>query len=433
MSDPSDENVVILANFIGDDGDTSYTDELGGAFTFTGNTHLEDSVTKFSNTTLYVDGVGDKATWGAAADCRFLHNQTTDWTLEGWAYKPSRAGTEYLITSRGTNCGILLAVDELGIIWFSIYRHAGEMATCTSDENVITDNTFFYFKVTYNNTTKEVELWVDGALVATDTSTTITGTLTSNYALTFGTAAHSTFRQGPCYFGPVRLSTELLSDSDVPTGIFLLEPVGGVIMLVPYPLQNERLIGFNDFSAVVSGFSRPGVTIVRSQYYMEISGSPILTIPISSWQATKQLNRTQYLQCVVPAVDDYVSDIAARQGVSNFTIYRTATLPSGFVHNVKVAESILESAAFSEGGRNYSCTLSGYPDGVSAPTIPLTYELAGVRYITENSTGTYTVRCAVDWLLRPGDLVTAGDISFTADYINYFANDQDSYMDVGSR
>jgi len=236
------------------------------------------------------------------------------------------------------------------------------------------------------------------------------------------------------WIGPTRITRGVVRGiTTVPTEIFSTDPETDIKMLSPYPLQNERLIGFNDFSAVVSGFSRPGVTIVRSQYYMQISGSPTLTIPISSWQATRQLDRTQYLQCVVPAVDDYVSAIAARQGVSNFTIYRTATLPSGFVHNVRVAESLLESVAFSEGGRNYSCTLSGYPAGLISPTIPLTYELAGVRYITENSTGTYIARCAVDWLLRPGDLVTAGDISFTADYINYFANDQDSYMDVGSR
>lgn len=82
---------------------------------------------------------------------------------------------------------------------------------------------------------------------------------------------------------------------------------------------------------------------------------------------------------------------------------------------------------------NYSCTLSGYPAGASAPTIPATYELAGVRYIEENSTGTYSARCAIDWLLRPGDTVSVDEITFTADYINYYANDRDSYMDVGSR
>jgi hypothetical protein len=204
-------------------------------------------------------------------------------------------------------------------------------------------------------------------------------------------------------------------------------------MQAPFALSGERYVGFNNFSSVVSGFSRPGVTVVRSQYYMQISGSPTLTIPISSWQSTRQLDRTQYLQCVVPAVDDYVSLIAERQGVSIFTIYRTATLSNGYVHNVKVAESLLESAAFSEGGMNYSCTLSGYPAGASAPTIPATYELAGVRYVTESSTGTYLARCAIDWLLRPGDIVSVGELTFTADYINYYANERDNYMDVGSR
>lgn len=64
MADPDINNVVLLANFIGTDGDTSYTPEVGGAFTFNSDTHLENDVTQFGNTMLYMDGTDDYATWG---------------------------------------------------------------------------------------------------------------------------------------------------------------------------------------------------------------------------------------------------------------------------------------------------------------------------------------------------------------------------------
>ncbi len=436
MGDPYINNVEILANFQGTDGQTTYTGEIGGPVTFVSTAQLDTAYKPFGDSSFYCPSGGRYGIFAdaAAGDFDYLHDGTESYTIEAfvrWPGTPTFGAVLGTISNSTSGVGLYLQ-DNKTVNYYAVNDFV-QVVFLTSAEDVISYNTWHYISVEYDHTTNEYSLKVDAVEVASDTQSP-PSTPTACERLFIGRWQGQNARDIKGWIGPIRITRGVVRGiTTVPTEIFSTDPETDGKMLVSYPLQNERLIGFNDFSAVVSGFSRPGVTIVRSQYYMQISGSPTLTIPISSWQATKQLDRTQYLQCVVPAVDDYVSVIAARQGVSNFTIYRTATLPSGFVHNVKVAESLLESVAFSEGGRNYSCTLSGYPDGVSAPTIPSTYELAGVRYITENSTGTYVARCAIDWLLRPGDLVTVGDISFTAAYVNYFANDRDSYMDVGSR
>lgn len=428
MADPADlNNVVLLANFDGTDGDTSYTPEIGGAFTFNGNAELDSSVTQFSNTTLYVDGSGDTATWGTAADIQFLHDRTADYTIEVFARRPTLAVDGYILTTRGTNCGVILYINTAGAIQYTAYRHTGTLMSATSADGVISAATMHYIKVTFDDAAAELKVRVDGTEVATDTTiSTPQATVNSNYALTLGSSAHSTFRECEVNYGPIRITEgEALDDSDVPTGVFPDTVINSARISLPGPLSAPTARAVNDFSSLI--------TDSRSFYVMEISGDPVLRIPVSSWQATVQSDRSSYLQAVIPAADDYASEISARLGVSDFSVSRL-TYINGVEHKSELARAALETTAYAKGANKSTVTLSGYDVASESGSGGATVTLSGLRTITTSSTGTTRVRCDIDWFLRPGDTAVADGSSFTVKYINYYVpSTGDIYMDVGDR
>lgn len=365
MGDPYINNVEVLANFQGTDGQTTYTGEIGGAITFVSTAQLDTAYKPFGDSSFYCPSGGRYGILAdsVAGDFNYLHDGTESYTIETFVRWPGSSSIGAVLGSQTSDAatGSILYLDTSKQVNYYARNNGTQVVLLSSAADAISYDTWHYLSVEYDHTTNEYSLKVDAVEVASDTQSP-PGTPLDCGQIYFGRWRTQNARDIKGWIGPTRITRGIVRGiTTVPTEIFSTDPETDIKMLSPYPLQNERLIGFNDFSAVVSGFSRPGVTIVRSQYYTQISGSPTLTIPISSWQATRQLDRTQYLQCVVPAVDDYVSTIAARQGVSNFTIYRTATLPSGFVHNVKLAESLLESVAFSEGGEK----LLMYPFRVS--------------------------------------------------------------------
>ena len=63
---------------------------------------------------------------------------------------------------------------------------------------------------------------------------------------------------------------------------------------------------------------------------------------------------------------------------------------------------------------------------------PAAYDRALTGLRTVSSGSSLRVRCAVDWLLRPGHRAYVQGVPFVVRYINYYAPAGfDSYMDVG--
>lgn len=426
MAEPNLDNVILLANWIGADGDTAYTPEIGVDPSFTGNAQLDDSVTKFTNTTAYVDGDGDKITFGTAADSQFLHDDTVSWTVEFWADRASLASAGYLFATRGTNCGVILEVNEFGGVGFYIFSHSGFRFFEISDDAVVSANTMHFFKITYDQPTRACKVRVDGTVVVSATAGAFSGTDDSNYAVTLGSAAHSTFRQCEVNYGPLRVTVgEALDDADVPTDVFSDVPIITGIISAPGPLGVPSVVSVNDFTSLVKD--------TRIFYEMHLTGDPQVVMPISSWQATLQVDRSNFLQCVVPAVDDFVSVIAARQGSEEMVVSRVA-IDGGNRFETEIARAPMTTTSIAAGSTNYTCTMSGYEDAPDPPTSPKTRVLTGIRSIAIDGAGRYRVRADIDWFLRPGDTASADGDTFTASYINYYSPSQgDSYMDVGDR
>lgn len=172
---------------------------------------------------------------------------------------------------------------------------------------------------------------------------------------------------------------------------------------------------------------------VTARYLMDlVTPSGLVRAPISSWQATLQTGGKCYVQAVVPASTQYADAINA---ASEFVISRAAVLPSGMQVEQEMARAPV-SAQFDRGSMRETCTISGYSDGFAEsenPSPEYDRTLVSIRSVSSGAGG-MRVRCAVDWLLRPGQRAYANGVPMIADYINYYApTGGDSYMDVGER
>lgn len=205
----------------------------------------------------------------------------------------------------------------------------------------------------------------------------------------------------------------------------------------------RAVIGGRAIGAAPSVLADAGATVnhdftvalgdVTARYLMDlVTPSGLVRAPISSWQATLQTGGKCYVQAVVPASTQYADAINA---ASEFVISRAAVLPSGMQVEQEMARAPV-SAQFDRGSMRETCTISGYADAFAAsenPSSEYDRTLSRIRSMSSGAGG-MRVRCAVDWLLRPGQRAYANGVPMIADYINYYApTGGDSYMDVGER
>ena len=166
-------------------------------------------------------------------------------------------------------------------------------------------------------------------------------------------------------------------------------------------------------------------------YAMEIDDGilPAIRIPISSWQATVQINRASYTQAVIPTAAQWVDAVTARAD-GDFVIYRGVRFDNGDTQESELARSPLGDVRSDEGPTNFTVTISGYTS-LPPPQTGLTRTLENVR--SQSTGGGFRVRADIDFFLRPGHTAIARGTSFVVSYINYYVNSSDQYMDVGER
>jgi len=197
------------------------------------------------------------------------------------------------------------------------------------------------------------------------------------------------------------------------------------LIAVASPLGACAAVGVHDFTGRIG--------TVTTRYVMDlVAPGGTVRVPISSWQATVQTEQSSYAGCVVPACAPWVSALDA---ATEFVISRQAVSPGGQTVEYEMVRSPLGSLQYDRGPQRYTASISGYSAGLAAvvnPPAVYDRQLSGVRSISRNG-ATQRVRCAVDWLLRPGHRAFVGAESFVVDYINYYVQGNDMYCDVGSR
>jgi hypothetical protein len=192
----------------------------------------------------------------------------------------------------------------------------------------------------------------------------------------------------------------------------------------PSPLGSPAILGYFDLAPYV-------VDTPPTRFVMDLeTPSGLVRVPISSWQATLQLDQAQYVGCVIPSPGDYVDDIAS---ATRFHIYGLLSLTTGATVEFTLASAPLDSVQYAQGATNYSATISGYEDAAPDVIWPesTTRTLQGVRASYTTSSAGRRVQCSIDWSLRPGQLATLDEVDFTVGYINYSVSDGDQSMTVG--
>lgn len=189
----------------------------------------------------------------------------------------------------------------------------------------------------------------------------------------------------------------------------------------PSMLGAPRLKAWHDFSAFVAD--------LRPVYVMDLTAEEdVQRIPISSWQATLQTNGQCFVQCVVPACEPYTDAILA---ADLFVISRVGVI-RGAPFEYEMARATPGAPQLAQGPERFTATLQGYSAAFAIDDgLPdsLDRTLVDVRSIFTESNG-LRVRCAVDWLLRPGMRAIVNGSTFTVGRINYYVSGGDQYMDV---
>jgi hypothetical protein len=183
---------------------------------------------------------------------------------------------------------------------------------------------------------------------------------------------------------------------------------------------------YNDFTGAVDPAS-PLVYVADM-----VTPTGVVRVPISSWQATLQLDSSCYGQAVLPAAFELADAIGTATEV---IILRQARLSAGGTVEQMMLRFPVETRSLARGARNYTATLAGYFDafpGESNLPDNLTRSLQGVRSVTEDGGG-IRIRADVDWLLRPGMSARYGATELNVSFINYYVPGNDQFMDIGER
>ena len=198
------------------------------------------------------------------------------------------------------------------------------------------------------------------------------------------------------------------------------------LISAPSPLGNVRMVAINDFTGLLDPHQ-------PDRYVMDllVDGARVRA-PISSWQATLQTARANYVQAVIPAATPWIEAIQAAQ---HFAILRQSPAPSGDWIEHEMARAPLGQWTYDQGPQRATAMISGYVSVLdTGDTTASSYArpLPGLRSISISPSGV-RARCAIDWLLRPGHRAIAGAQNFVVAYINYYVSANNAYCDVGER
>jgi hypothetical protein len=447
MSDPNFSNVVLLLYCNGSNGSTTFTDSSSLARTMTrvGDPVISTVQSKWGGASASFPGAG-RVTAASSSDFNF---GASDFTIECWVYRTSSATSRPIVSRRpGTGYGYCLYLTTGHQLFFEAINSTYGTFVQAYSNTVVPLETWTHVAVT--RTASTLKLWVGGV----NDQTTVIYASGQNYpsvsqVLAVGSDPNYTGFNFVGYLDDIRISNGIArysSDFTPPEeefpGVFVTEglvevasplgapsAVGGLVYIgaaaAPSPLGAARALALHDFTTVI-----PAGTPSRWLCDLVTPGGDV-RVPISSWQATQQTDRANYAQAVIPACLDYVADLTA---ATEFVITRAVEV-DGLALEYEMVRAPLEQLTVDRGPRRATATIAGYSDPeVVDPNPPAATDrtLTGVRSLSVAS-GLPRARASIDWLLRPGQRATADGTEITANYINYYVNGSDAYMDVGER
>lgn len=181
----------------------------------------------------------------------------------------------------------------------------------------------------------------------------------------------------------------------------------------------------------------PRIVPASTQYFARLV-PPVgesLDLSISSWQGTRQLDRADFLQVVIPAptqaaVEQIVALLAAG---SELVVYQKSQTTQGAVEQVEMLRVDAEQHYLNAGPFRDTLTLSGYKRGTEYSPLVSWLPVSGIRTSMTASTGV-SVRCTIDRNMLPGMEARLPDGSVVpVSYINYYVGTGTAWMQIGER
>lgn len=176
--DASYPSVSLLLHCDGTNGSTTFTDNSPSPKTVTafGNAQVSTARSVFGGSSALFDGTGDYLTVGAIADFKHLHDDTTDFAIEGWAYWTSGTQTLLSTAAGSADIGFFLGVNvTTGTIAAQVFRGASGSNLSATSTIGLTSGAWTYFKFSYTKTTRAYSFRIGSASAGSGTMT-VTGT-----------------------------------------------------------------------------------------------------------------------------------------------------------------------------------------------------------------------------------------------------------------
>ena len=275
-----------------------------------GNVLYKNSVRPFSSIqpnggSAYFDGSSYLTTAIDRSQYKFLHDGTTDWTVEGWFFINNGNGTAIFSTDPASaNIGCFLGVNNNlnRDITFSIYRGVGgSWHEVSSSGGVWQYNTWTHFAVTFQTSSKTLRAYINGSVVATNSSPTFAySSSNSTYPLDIGRSYYSGATSGYLYATGHISNLRFIKGNALYTGSTLTVPTSPLtsiantfLLLTGEPLNKGNNDEFPDISnnrshvtisgkptqAALTPFAGTGGSIyVSSGNRLRIASSPSLNI-----------------------------------------------------------------------------------------------------------------------------------------------------------
>lgn len=451
MSDPNWSDVVLRLTCNGADASTDFTDLSLFEHTVTNEFAVVSTAeSKFGGASMF----SDLSRLVIASSSGFGFGSNGAFTAECWVKRPSPPSTTRCLfdfrNASDTSQRLILQIYGDGTIGFD-YGSSFTQVTSSTGDTILADNVWCHCAWSYDGTT--MRCFFDGEEVLSHAVSLAGGSSRASYLcdrydygyemvgyvddirVTKGVARYTASFTAPTAELPTTGAPPPSNDAYLAidgvldaTGVLLT--IGEVALVAQLsesgPLGQPSSLARVDFTGAVD----PDAPV---RYVVDLhTEDGDVRAPVSSWQATQQVDQACYLQCVIPACDPFVDAIG---DATSFTVSRVSRFMDGSPVEYPMATSEINDATFTRSPARNTAVLSGYSDAfVAVEDPPALYDrtLRDVRMITSSNSGT-RVRCSIDWLLRPAQRAIVDGDEIVVAYINWYANQDDEFMDVGSR